>query len=76
MRKEVTTYIEWHLDDDIKVKIRDISQLLADVRKEAETSGVGINIDNKFYTCENMNDIIAFMDKLTKVSKIQVKQVY
>ena len=43
MRKEVATYVEWHLDDDIKVKISDILQLLADVKAEAEQTGVGIN---------------------------------
>lgn len=74
MRKEVTTYVEWHLDEDIKVKVRDILKLLADVKAEAEQSGVGINIDNKFYTCENMANITAFLDRLTHVEKIQVKQ--
>ena len=75
MKKEITTYVEWHLDDDIKVKISDILQLLADVKAEAEQSGVGINIDNKFYTCENIAEITAFLDRLTHVEKIQVKQV-
>lgn len=76
MRKEVTTYVEYHLDDDTKIKIREIIQLLEDVRKEAEQSGVGITIDNKFYTCENMTDITAFLDRLTHVQKIQVRQAY
>ena len=76
MRKEVTTYVEWHLDDDIKVKISDILQLLADVKAEAEQTGVGINIDNKFYTCENIANITSFLDRLTHVEKIQVKQAY
>lgn len=76
MRKEVTTYVEWHLDDDIKEKISGIVQLLNDVKAEAEQTGVGINIDGKLYTCENMKDITAFLDKLTHVEKIQVKQSY
>lgn len=76
MRKEVTTYVEYHLDEDIKMKIRDILKLLADVKAEAEQSGVGINIDNKFYTCENIANITAFLDRLTHVEKIQVKQVH
>ena len=76
MKKEVTTYVEWHLDEDTRVKIRDIIQLLADVKSEAEQSVVGINIDNKFYTCENIKDIIAFLDKVTHVQKIQVKTPY
>lgn len=76
MRKEVAIYVEWHLDDDIKVKIRDILQLLADIKAEAEQTGVGINIDNKVYTCKNIAEITSFLDRLTHVEKIQVKQVH
>lgn len=76
MRKEIATYVEWHLDDDIKVRIRDIIQLLADVKAEAEQTGVGINIDNKVYTCKNIAEITSFLDRLTHVEKIQVKQVH
>lgn len=76
MRKEVTTYIEWHLDGDTKVKIRDILQLLADVKAEAEQTGVGINIGNIVYTCKNIAEITSFLDRLTHVEKIQVKQPY
>lgn len=76
MRKEVTTYVEWHLDDDIKVKISDILQLLADVKAEAEQTGVGINIDNKVYTCKNIAEITSFLDRLTHVEKIQVRDAY
>lgn len=76
MRKRVTTYVEYHLDEDIRVKIIDILQLLADVKAEAEKSGVGINIDNKFYTCENITNLTTFLDRLTHVEKIQVKQLY
>lgn len=76
MRKEVATYVEWHLDDDIKVKISDILQLLADVKAEAEQTGVGINIDNKSYTCKNIAEITSFLDRLTHVEKIQVRDAY
>lgn len=76
MRKEVATYVEYHLDDDIKIKISDIIQLLNDVKAEADQTGVGLNIEGKFYTCKNIEDITAFLDKLTHVEKIQVKQVY
>lgn len=76
MRKEVATYIEWQLDEDIKVKIRDILQLLADVKAEAEQTGVGINVDNKVYTCKNIAEITSFLDRLTHVEKIQVRDAY
>lgn len=76
MKKEVTTYVEYHLDDDTKVKIRDIIQLLTDIKAEAEQTSVGINIDNKFYTCKNIEEIVTFLNRITKQEKIQVKQPY
>ena len=76
MRKEVSTYTEYYLDDNIKGKISDIIQLLNDVKAEADQAGVGINIRDRLYTCKNIKDITAFLDELTHVEKIQVKQVY
>lgn len=76
MRKEVTTYLEYYLDDNIKEKISDIIQLLNDVKAEAATTGVGINIGNRLYTFKNIEDITAFLDELTHLEKIQVKQSY
>lgn len=76
MRKEVATYVEYHLDDDVKVKISDIIQLLNDVKSEANQTGVGINIDNNVYTCKNIAEITSFLDRLTHVEKIQVRDAY
>lgn len=76
MRKEVTTYVEYHLDELEKEKISDIIKLLNDVKAEADTSGVGIHIGNTLYTCKNIKDITALLDELTHVEKIQVKQPY